>query len=90
MPLVSEFYGIRIYMYWDEHSPPHFHAEYNNMHALVSIKDSVVIKGLIPAKQLKLVLAWCTIHEDELLRNWECAQEHEEIQKIDPLKWRIF
>ena len=27
MPIVSEFFGIKIYIYWDEHNPPHFHAE---------------------------------------------------------------
>ncbi len=30
MPLICEFFGIKIYMYWDEHVPPHFHAEYGN------------------------------------------------------------
>nr|WP_243137099.1 DUF4160 domain-containing protein [Heliorestis convoluta] len=26
-----------------------------------------------PSKQLKLVLAWCEIHRDELMKNWENA-----------------
>lgn len=29
MPEISRFLGIVIKMYWDEHNPPHFHAEYN-------------------------------------------------------------
>ena len=29
MPEISLFYGIRITMYYDDHNPPHFHAEYN-------------------------------------------------------------
>lgn len=52
MPLVSEFYGIKVYMYWDEHYPRHFHAEYGDYKALVSIDESTVIKGVLPAKQL--------------------------------------
>jgi hypothetical protein len=36
MPLISEFFGIKIYMYWDEHVPPHFHAQYANEDVLVS------------------------------------------------------
>ena len=28
MPELSRFLGIVIYMYYREHSPPHFHAEY--------------------------------------------------------------
>lgn len=29
MPEISLFYGIRVTMYYDEHNPPHFLAEYN-------------------------------------------------------------
>ena len=34
MPIVSEFYGIKIMMFWDEHNPPHFHAEYGEKEVL--------------------------------------------------------
>lgn len=73
-------------MYWDEHSPPHFHAEYTDFKAIISIKDAVVIKGQLPSRQLKLVLAWCELHEDELMQNWEMAKKHGELHGIDPLK----
>lgn len=86
MPLVSEFFGIKIYMYWAEHYPAHFHAEYGSFQALISIDEAAVIKGLLPAKQLKLVLAWCEIHKDELARNWTSARANGEIKKINPLK----
>ncbi|MBC7419269.1 MAG: DUF4160 domain-containing protein [Bdellovibrio sp.] len=86
MPLVSEFFGIKIYMYWADHFPKHFHAEYGSSKALISIQESVVIKGVLPAKQLKLVLAWCEIHKEELIQNWNSAQQHGEIAKIGPLK----
>jgi hypothetical protein len=28
MPTISYFYGIAIQMFWNDHSPPHFHALY--------------------------------------------------------------
>lgn len=28
MPEISLFFGIRITMYYDDHNPPHFHADY--------------------------------------------------------------
>ena len=37
MPIISEFFGIKIYMYWSEHYPEHFHAEYGKFKVLVSI-----------------------------------------------------
>ena len=86
MPLVSEFFGIKIYMYWDDHFPMHFHAEYSDLKAIISIEQAAVVKGLLPAKQLKLVLAWCEIHKEELVRNWDSAQKNEQISKIEPLK----
>jgi hypothetical protein len=86
VPVISEFFGIKIYMYWADRFPEHFHAEYGSAKALVSIRDAVVLKGALPIKQLKLVLAWCEIHRDELLRNWQAAEAHGEISKIEPLR----
>lgn len=86
MPEVSLFYGIRITMYYEDHTPPHFHAEYNENKILIDIEHATVLKGLFPLKQLKLVLAWCEIHKEELLKNWKLAKEYEKINKIDPLR----
>lgn len=86
MPIVSEFFGIKIYMYWDEHFPAHFHAEYGKFKAVVSIQDTVVLKGALPVKQLKLVLAWGEIHKEELMKNWNSARKNGEISKIEPLR----
>lgn len=33
MPVLSMFYGIIIRMYFDDHNPPHFHAEYQGYKA---------------------------------------------------------
>ncbi len=86
MPLVSEFFGIKIYMYWKDHSPPHFHAEYGEAEALIDIENAVVLRGMFPSRQLKIVLAWCELHKAELLSNWESAKNHGTIEKIEPLQ----
>jgi hypothetical protein len=86
MPTISEFYGIKITMYWDEHMPPHFHAVYGSYTVLVDIKNATVLKGFFPGKQLKLVLAWAELHKDELLQNWENALNNKELKKIAPLQ----
>lgn len=36
MPEISRFLGIIIYMLYNEHNPPHFHAEYNEYKISVS------------------------------------------------------
>ena len=85
MPLVSLFFGIRITMYYDDHNPPHFHAEYAGYKALVDIVNGCVIKGSLPNKQLRFVLAWTELHKDELMQNWELARDGDELLAIDPL-----
>jgi hypothetical protein len=85
VPLVSEFFGIRIYMYWNDHMPPHFHAEYGGTTALIGIEDAAVLRGILPFKQLKLAVAWCELHRDQLMKNWNAARRHEAIVSIDPL-----
>ncbi len=85
MPTISLFFGIKITMYYDEHMPPHFHAEYNNNKALIDIINSQTIKGALPARQLKLVLAWAVIHQDELMQNWELAKDKQPLNRIAPL-----
>jgi len=86
MPEVSLFYGIRITMYYEDHIPPHFHAEYNGSKVIIDIQNATVLKGLFPLKQLKLVLAWCEIHKEQLMDNWKLAQGYESINKIEPLR----
>lgn len=85
MPEISLFFGIRITINYNDNVPPHFHAEYNGDKAIVDIINCKVIKGYLPKRQLKLVLAWAEIHKDELMQNWELARSHEPLYKIAPL-----
>lgn len=85
MPEISLFYGIRVTMYYDDHNPPHFHAEYNGNKIIVDIVKGKVIKGGFPGKQLKLILAWATIHQDELMQNWELSKDGKPLNIINPL-----
>ena len=85
MPEISLFYGIRITMYYSDHNPPHFHAEYAEQKALIDIQEGAVIKGRLPNRQLKFVLAWCEIHKDELMQNWELSKDNKPLNRINPL-----
>ena len=42
MPEISRFLGIVITMFYNDHSPPHFHALYGNNAVTVSIRDESV------------------------------------------------
>ncbi|MFT6331714.1 MAG: hypothetical protein ACJAW3_000031 [Lentimonas sp.] len=85
MPEISRFLGIVIYIYYDEHSPPHFHAEYGKYSISVEIKTGVV-KGHFPKRALRAVLDWFDEHKEELLKDWQLAVEGKPLNKIKPLE----
>jgi hypothetical protein len=42
MPTISQFYGISIRMFYDDHEPPHIHARYNEFRARFDIETGAV------------------------------------------------
>ena len=84
MPEICLFCGIKISMFFDEHNPPHFHAEYGEDEAVVGILSGTVLRGRLPRRQLKYVLAWAEAHTDELMQNWEIARAGGKLEKIAP------
>jgi hypothetical protein len=62
VPRISFFYGIAITMYFYDHEPPHFHAQYAEHHAVIAIGSGEVLVGDLPTRALKLVAKWaiCT------------------------------
>jgi len=89
MPTISMFYGIIIRMMFTDtqkHHLPHLHLEYQGMDAVVSLPDGDLLNGNIPAKKLKLVQAWISIHEDELMADWSLAVKGEPVFSIEPLR----
>jgi hypothetical protein len=86
MPRVSFFYGIAIYMYWNErdHPFPHFHAVQAEHRASISI-DGVILAGDLDRRELDLVTQWARLHREELLVNWEPARDGKPIRPITPL-----
>lgn len=65
MPEISRFFGISIKMFFGDHAPPHFHAEYGEYHALVDIHTLTVIEGSLPPRALGVVVEWAALHRDE-------------------------
>lgn len=85
MPELSRFLGISIYMYNDDHNPPHFHALYGDNEAIYDLNERAFIKGYLPTKQARFVLAWADMHNEELFENWNNLQNGKGIIKITPL-----
>ena len=88
MPLISNFFGILIYMYKEKNSPhhkPHVHAVFAG--DIMSIAtDGVVLAGSLPRKQQKYVEAWVALREDELNAAWVALNENSEVIKVKGLE----
>ena len=88
MPKISEFYGIKIYIYWNDnqhHKLPHFHAYYSEHIAAFDLKGNLLI-GKMPKRAKKLIKAWALEKSSELMYAWTCAEELKAMPVIEGLK----
>jgi hypothetical protein len=86
MPTISEFFGIMILMFYNDHAPPHFHARYGEYEVLIQIVPLGILKGKLPPRALSLVMEWAQIHQDQLMEDWNYAANNKKLQKIPPLE----
>jgi hypothetical protein len=86
LPTIALFRGIKIYLNYRDHHPPHFHASYGEYDCCVSIEEIELIGGNMPNKQLKMIYGWVALHQDELKENWYLAQQQKDLFPIDPLR----
>ena len=86
MPEISRFFGIRIYMFYEEHAPAHFHARYADHSASIEIESLAVLAGAIPGRALGLVVEWGSVHQAELRADWERARQAQSLLPIEPLR----
>lgn len=85
MPEISRFLGMVIAMFYNDHNPPHFHVRYGNQKASFSIETFAIIDGDLPSRVKGLVVEWASMHQAELLEDWELARQKKELKDIDPL-----
>lgn len=84
MPELSRFYGLVVFMNYNDHTPPHFHARYQDQEVTVEIQSGI-IQGKMSKRALRMLLEWSEKYQDELMRNWELSRKREPLEKIPPL-----
>lgn len=76
MPTVAVIDGIKIRLYWDEHPPPHFHAETDGHIAVFDIQTLKVLAGYLPRSHQRRVVSWAISRRAQLLAAWAtCSQD---------------
>ncbi len=71
MPRLHDFGAFSIWMYFEDHNPPHVHVVGTEFEALVRITDLVIIAGEIPTAHRGEALDWIRNNVAMLLRRWE-------------------
>ena len=86
MPEITRFFGIIIRMFYDDHNPPHFHAEFGGKKAVMDFRGNILQGDLGSKTALRLIREWTDLHQAELAEDWELARASQEIKKIAPLE----
>jgi len=85
VPEISRFLGIVITMYFEDHTPAHFHARYGSFRIKVGIADGIV-EVKFPPRALAHVLEWRELRHAELDANWRQAQANRPLRPIEGLE----
>jgi hypothetical protein len=73
-------------MFFDEHDPPHFHAEYHGNKAVFDFNGNIMKGDLNSKTATKLVREWIDLRIDDLKEDWKLAKAGKEVKKIAPLE----
>lgn len=73
-------------MFYNDHSPAHFHAIYGDEECEINIETLEIIKGSMNKRAYTLILEWAVEHRSELLEDWTLARNKEDLKKIVPLR----
>lgn len=86
MPTISAFFGILIRMFYNDHAPPHFHAEYQGERASFDFDGSQLDGSIRSRVALTLIRQWAELHRAELEEDWQRAREGLPLNYIEPLR----
>lgn len=77
MPQIVNLGAIRLYMYYGDHLPPHFHVLEDDVSCMVTIEELQVWAGTISPRGLRIALEWARINQDLLREKWQQFNEEE-------------
>ena len=72
-------------MFFDDHNPPHFHAEYQGEMAVFDFRGNILAGDIRSRTAVKLIREWVDLHQSELEKNWSNMEKGVGFEKIDPL-----
>jgi hypothetical protein len=72
-------------MFYKEHEPAHFHAEYQGQAGKFSFDGEMTVGNIQSRTALRLIREWTSLHRAELDSNWKKMKEGAPLDRIEPL-----
>jgi hypothetical protein len=86
VPIISVFFGIVVRMFYQEHEPAHFHAEYQGQQGKFDFAGRQLVGSVQSGNALRLIADWAALHRVELDLNWEKMKGGRPLDRIEPLE----
>ena len=86
MPVVAAFFGIVIRMFYQEHGPPHFHAEHHSQQASFTLNGKLFAGVIRSRTARRRIQRWARLHREDRERNWERLRNGLALERIPPLE----
>ncbi len=73
-------------MFFDDHEPQHFHAEYQGQTAKFDFSGRLLVGSIRSTTARKLIREWARAHQAELEENWKRAKKLQPLNQVAPLE----
>ena len=74
MALIAIIDGVKLFVYPNDHPPPHFHGLHAEHRVVISIERMKVMYGSLPKSKIRAVLAWAKTRQAQLDAAWRLSQ----------------
>jgi hypothetical protein len=82
MSIIGIVDAAKLYMYPNDHPPPHFHVLFAGYRAVIDIPTMKLIRGSLPKAKLRAIMRWAKPRRAELLDAWDITQQNLVPEKI--------
>jgi hypothetical protein len=86
VPIISTFFGIVIRMYYQDHEPGHFRAEYQGQSGTFDFAGLPLQGHIASGTARRLIRDWAEQHRVQLEQNWANMEAGRALDRIEPLE----
>jgi uncharacterized protein DUF4160 len=76
MSMIGKVDTAKIYMYPNDHPPPHFHVLFAEYRAVIDIQTMKLSRGDLPKAKLRAIMKWAKPRQAKLLEAWNLTQQN--------------